>query len=323
MHLIYNIFNPQQSNARAACANAQGYVVGCITKGDDAQQTIAAFIEGVKSMKATFREDWEKLIRSLPTKSPVLLCYRNPSSNESYNWGGFYYKNLHERVGTYPENPYGIRSDMTAFLADMMLVRPELITEGDFLHSDRFNFVAGKDVIIMSTAAYEQQRDWETLRKTALQSVKALCGEHPDEQWEKAGEVLRTALGEDEAYIIFIDADECRQRVNWNVEEGVPTDKQLHISWRKKGWALMGHDYDEHTDETVQAHTGSLTYAGFIGLCITKITDTEIVLRKGDDERILTPGSSETYHYNDSYEDHEGVEQRDIDYWLHLTWVKE
>ena len=28
------------------------------------------------------------------------------------------------------------------------------------------------------------------------------------------------------------------------------------------------------------------------------------------------------YHLNDSYEDHEGVEQYDVDYWLSITWVK-
>ena len=66
-------------------------------------------------------------------------------------------------------------------------------------------------------------------------------------------------------------------------------------------WALMDNEWDEHTEETVLAKTGALNYAGFIGLCITQISDSSITFRNGGDQRVLEPGKTLFYHYNDSY----------------------
>ena len=119
-----------------------------------------------------------------------------------------------------------------------------------------------------------------------------------------------------------MDADECRKRLNWNTPEGPETDIRLKISWSKKGWALMNSEWDERREDIVQARTGALNYEAFNGPCITEISDSAITFRRGEDKRILEPGKSLFYSYNDSYEDHEGVEHRDIDYSLIITWLE-
>ena len=322
MDIIAKAFNPAKGNARAVCAEVHGWMTGIIAKGDDSEQAIAAFLEGAAKFDWFSYSERENLIQDLPTESPVLSFYRNPRTN-NYGWNDICYKNINEVVGKYPSEPYALKSDMMGMSADLMTIRLELTCQSDFLRSKNFNFCEGRDFVILSTASFEREKDWDKFNEAFLETVKALCGDHPEENWDKAERVLRNALGQDEAYVIIADADELRERVSLNVPQGEATDIRLNIRWHKKGWALMNSEWDESTDETIQARTGSLEYDGFIGLCITEITDSQITFRHGTEKRILTPGETIRYFYNDSYEDHEGVEHRDINHSLSITWLAE
>lgn len=323
MDIIGKAFNPTDGDAKAIVLEADGTVVGVVAKGVDAGQTLSAFRQEVEKPGVDVYYHTKEIWENVKEKSPVLMIARNARTNESGIWRRVYYRGFKYQVGEYPDQPYALSSDMMGLYADLMLIRKELIYPTDFLREDKFNYYSGRDVVVLSTAPYNRERDWETFNQAVVDAVAALCGDNPEECWDKAGNVLRNALGHNAAFVMIVDADECRERVNWNVNEGEPTDVKLRIEWRKKGWTLMGGEFDEHSDETVRAKTGQLLYDGFIGLCITEINPDKIVLRKGKEERILTPGETLHYRLNDSYEDHEGVGHYDIDYYLHITWLSE
>ena len=323
MDIIGKAFNPTDGNAKAIVLEADGTVVGVVAKGAEAGQTLSAFRQEVEKPEVDVYYHTKEIWDNVKEKSPVLMIARNARTNEDGIWRHVYYRGFKYQVGEYPDQPYALSSDMMGLYADLMLIRKELSYPTDFLREDKFNYYSGRDVIVLSTAPYNRERDWETFNQAVVDAVAAMCGDDPSKNWDKAGDVLREALGENAAFVMIVDADECRKRVNWTVKEGEPTDVKLRIEWRKKGWKLMGDDFDERSDETVQAKTGQLLYDGFIGLCITEITPDQIVFRNGKEERILTPGETLHYHLNDSYEDHEGVEHYDIDYYLHITWLSE
>lgn len=322
MEIIGKAFNPAGGTERAVCTNIDGWISGLMVKGEDAGQAISAYLEEAGKLKSAMRREREEVWKGWQNSSPALAFYRNLSLNDDGLWGHCLHKNSGRQLGTYPESPYTMKADMIALSTEFMLVRPEMLYTRDVLCADRFNLYYGKDAVLLSSAPYERERDWEKLNKAFLGAFCALCGDNPEAHWDDAGKVLRDTLGEDHAYVLIVDADECRKRVNWNTPEGPATDIRLKISWRKKGWALMDNEWDEHTEETVLAKTGALNYAGFVGLCITEISDSSITFRNGGDQWVLEPGKTLFYHYNDSYEDHEGVEHRDIDYSLSITWLE-
>ena len=322
MDFIGKAFNPSQGNARAICLADDLWVMALITKGDDAEQVLAAFREADSRYEGNVWGKPQMLWENLGTESPVMLFCRNKRTNEAGIWRKCFYKNFKYEVGEYPDQPYALSSDMMGLYADFMLSSRELQMTTDFLRDDRFNFYSAREAMLLTTAPYVREKDAERFDKAIFEAFSALCGDHPEKQWEEAERVLREAIDPDAAYVLIVDADECQQRVNWSIKEGETTDERLRIHWSKKGWRLMNTEYDEHTDETVQAKTGSLHYEGFAGLCITEISPTKIVFRNGQEERILLPGETLNYHLNDSYEDHEGVEQYDVDYWLSISWVK-
>ena len=291
MDIIGKAFNPAGGAAKAVCEKVDGCIRGQIIKGDGPD-------------------------------SPSLVFNRELHLNDDGIWGKCIHKNSGRQLGTWPESPYTLKADYIALSAEFMTVRPEIYVARDLLCKDHFNLYLGKDAVLLSSAPYERERDWEKLNEAILGAFRAMCGDNPEEHWEDAGKVLRDTLGPDNAYVLIVDADECRKRLNWNTPEGPETDIRLKISWSKKGWALMNSEWDERREDIVQARTGALNYEAFIGLCITEISDSAITFRRGEDKRILEPGKSLFYSYNDSYEDHEGVEHRDIDYSLIITWLE-
>lgn len=321
MDIIAKAFDSADGNARAACADFDDYVIGIITKGDDAAQTIASFKEAVAGLGSDVWDIADQIWKSIKTDSPVLMICRNTKSNESYSWRKVHYSNLDEIVGPYPKEPYALKSSMMGFYTDMFLVRPELSYPSDCLRDDKFNFYSGKDFLILSTASYDRAKDWNTYQKASIDLVTALCGDKPEEHWEDAEKVLRGSIAQDAAYVVIVDAEQCRRRAFWNVPEGEPSEHKIKIEWSKKGWELMGSDYDEHSSDTIQAKTGVLNYESFGGLCITEITEQFITFRYMDKKYVLSPGESFTLFYNDSYEDSQGVEHYDIDYELSISRI--
>ena len=70
----------------------------------------------------------------------------------------------------------------------------------------------------------------------------SFCYDKPEEHWSEAEELLHNVLGNDNAYILIVDADKCRKRLHWNVAEDEMTSYRLKIDWKKKGWSI-GNDY--------------------------------------------------------------------------------
>lgn len=322
MDIIGKAFNPTAGNARAACVEIDDMIIGIITHGDDAEDTIASFNDAVQNLD---KDSWSKgkdIWNNINTTSPFLMFCRKRSTDDDSLWGNFYHKNISYVMGEYPDSPYALDASMTGLCAALLLNTTELAYPADFLQKENFNFYVGKDVVVLSTAPYNRANDWEQLNKTVVEAVKPLCCDHPEEHWDDAGKVLFNSIAPDHAHIIIVNADDCRKRVNWNIPDGEPTRHQLKIEWSKRGWELMNSEWDEHTTDIVRAKTGCLYYEEFFGLCITEITDNKITLRRGTQQYILTPGESLNLSENDSYEDHEGVEHRDIDYELNITWLQ-
>ena len=322
MDIIGKAFNPAGGTAKAVCTNIDGWISGLIVKGEDAERTVSAYLGEAGKLKRAMWNEHNAIWEGLQTNSPALLFYRNPSLNDDGIWGKCLHKNSGRELGTYPETPYTLKADFIALSADFMTACREIYVARDLLCMDRFFLYYGKDAVLLSSAPYERERDWEKLNEAIFGAFSALCGDHPEEHWEDAGKVLRDKLGPDNAYVLIVNADECRKRLHWSIPEGPATDIRLKISWRKKGWALMDNEWDEQKEETVLARTGDLKYEAFYGLCITEISDSAITFRRGTDQRVLDPGKSLFYFHNDSYEDHEGVEHRDIDYSLSITWLE-
>lgn len=321
MDIIAKAFNPENGTARAVIVNIDGWISGLVTKGGRAEEVITAYQEEAAKLEKALWAEHKQLFRGLKTNSPAVMFYRCPTYNDDSLWGNCYHKKLGIVSGTYPESPYTLKANMMALSADFYLNQPELYSTKD--HLANFNIGSGKVAILLSSAPYQRERDWEALNKAMLEAFKALCGDHPEEHWDEVGKALRDNLGADQAYVFIVDADECRRRMNWNVKEGEATDIKLRIYWSKKGWALMDNEWNEHTDETIQARTGLLTYEGFEGLCISEINDGKIILRRGEEQRVLTTGKEESFSYSDFYEDHEGIEQRDIRYYLSIEWLED
>lgn len=316
-NIIGKVFNPEQGNARAACVNLHTNVVGIITKGDDADQTIASFQKAAKKIGKNTWDETKELWDSIKTDSPVMMFSRSTNSDSVKS----FYRNLGEAIGKYP-NDHVLKASMIGMSSSVLKVRPELSYPVDFYEISNTNKYCGTLAVVLSTAPYNRKEDWATLQKAVLNVYKTLCSENPEEQWDAAGEVLRNAFGADEAYVIIVYANTCRDRSFWNIPEGELTKHRLKIDWSKKGWALMSEEYNESTSETIQARIGSpLSYEGFGTLYIKEITDNEITLVCEQEEHTLTPGETIYFHYNDSYEDHEGVEWRDINHKLEITWL--
>lgn len=321
MDIIGKAFNPTEGNARATCIELDNMVIGLITKGDDAQHTIALFHKVVANLDSDVFNKGKEIWKHIETESPVMMFCRKRGSNDYGLWGDAYYKNIDYVMGEYPNNPYALDSSMTGLYADLLLNNPELTYPADFLQADKFNFYFGKDVIVLSTAPYNRKKDLEKLEKAVVDAVKHLCEDQPEEHWNEAEKVLRNYFGTDEAFVIIVNADDCRKRVHWNISEGEPTEHRLKIEWSKVGWELTGPEWNEHTTDIIQAKTGSLVYEDFLGLCISKITDTKITLLYGTQQYQLAPGKSLKFFNNDSYENSEGIEYRDINYELNITWL--
>ena len=318
MDIIAKAFNPKNGTARAVTVNIDGWISGLVTKGNQAEETIAAYQEGAAKLEKALWEEHEKLFKSLKTNSPTVMFYRCPTYNDDSLWGHCLFKKVKRERGSYPENPYTLNAEAMALSADFYQNQRELYSTRDLIADILIGY--GKEAILLSSAPYERERDWEPLNKAMLEAFSALCCDHPEEHWDEVGEILRDTLGADNAYVFITDADECRRRLNWSVKEGEPTDAKLRIWWSKRGWALMDNEWNERTDETIQARTGTLVYEGFAGLCITEINEQEIILRRGEQQYVLTPGKTESFSYRDFYEDHEGIEQRDIRYYLSIEW---
>lgn len=315
MNFIGKAFNPATGNARAVCIELDDMIIGLITKGDDAEETIALFKEAVKNIDKNAWSKDKDIWNSINTNSPVLMLCRKSNSID------YFYNNIDYVMGKYPKNPHALESSMTGLFSSLMLIKPELTYPADFLKAEKFNYYYGKDVILLSTAPYKRKKDWELLNKTILDAVTPLCGDNPEQQWDEAEKILLNNMGTDEAYILIVNAEDCHKRIHWNVPIGEPTEHQLKIEWSKNGWELMGKDWNEKTSEIIQAKTGSLLYEEFYGICITEITDNKMTFRKGTEQYTLTPGASLNFFSNDSYEDHEGIEHRDINYKLNITWI--
>ena len=224
MDIIGKAFNPAGGAAKAVCEKVDGCIRGQIIKGDGPD-------------------------------SPSLVFNRELHLNDDGIWGKCIHKNSGRQLGTWPESPYTLKADYIALSAEFMTVRPEIYVARDLLCKDHFNLYLGKDAVLLSSAPYERERDWEKLNEAILGAFRAMCGDNPEEHWDDAGKVLRDTLGPDNAYVLIVDADECRKRLNWNTPEGPETDIRLKISWSKKGWALMNSEWDERREDIVQAIT--------------------------------------------------------------------
>ncbi|MBP5547994.1 MAG: hypothetical protein J6X58_03765 [Bacteroidales bacterium] len=312
MEIIGKAFNPSNGNARAACVKTDYWVMALVTKGDDAEQTVADFTKTASSLEAEKWDQPKKLWATVQTESPVMMFCRNCINDEDGLWREFFHKNID---GIDAKQPTG--ASMTGLVADLKSLNPGLYIPEDFLST--YNLLSKKTVVVLSTASYERERDWDKLNEATIEAQKALCQDNPEQGWEEAGAALRNNLDPDAAYVLITDADQCRERIHWNVKQGEATDIKLWVAWSKKGWSLMN-EYDEHICEVIQARTGNLIYEGFIGLHITEITDDEISFRYGKEKRVLKRGGNITFSYSDSYEDHEGTEQYDIHYSLFFKW---
>ena len=313
MNIIGKAFNPPNGNAQAACVKTDYWMVALITKGDDAKQTISNFIRDAASLEAEKWDQPKKLWATVKTESPVMMFCRNLINNEDGLWREFFHKNID---GIDAKQPIG--ASMTGLVANLKSLNPGLNIPEDFLNT--YNLLSRMSVVVLSTASYERERDWDKLNEATIAAQKALCHDNPEQGWEEAGAALRNIINPDAAYVMITDADQCRERIHWNVKQGEPTNIKLWIAWSMKGWKLMNTEYDEHICETIPARTGNLVYEGFTGLHITEITDNEIAFRFGEDRRILTPGKDITFSHNDCYEDHEGLEQYNIHYSLLIKW---
>lgn len=324
MDIIGKAFNPVQGDARAVCVQTDGFIIGLITKGKDAEQTIASFRNNMTDIDDKSWEKTKEIWESINTCSPLIMFCRNRYTSDCGLWKRSYYKNVDNVVGEYPYNSFGLESSMFGIYADMMSVSKELLNATDFIREEKFNFGSGKSLILLSTAPYKREEDWEQINKALIDAVTPLCNEKPEEHWDEVGRILADALGPDSAYVIITDADKCRERQNWNIKEGEPTGHWLKAEWSKKGFAgLYGPDYDEHASETIQARTGTLLYEGFGGLCIKEITDDRIVFLHRTEKKILTPGNSIYFCEHDGYESHDGIEYRNLTFRLGITWVQD
>lgn len=312
MQMIRRAFNPASGNARAACVDIGNYAVGLIIKGDDADAIVAQFEALAPTIDLS--ANWNALsdlFDALDTTSPAMMFCRHKSNNRySAASKKCYYKNL-------GESPY-TKAKMIGLCADMQLVKPAILHKAASVIG---GMACGDSVVLLSTATYDKEHDFEPLSKALTDAFVTLCKEVPEEHFDGAGEVLRSVLGEGNAYILIVDAEECCRRLFWNMTEGEPTEHRLKIDWRKKGREI-GYKYDEQRSDVVNARTGVLEYEGFIGLCITEITAERIVLQRFDDRYILTPGECLELRDGDSREDSEGVELYDINYCLSLEWTK-
>lgn len=312
MDIIIRAFNPEGGNARATSADICNKAVGLIIKGDDADAIIAKFHQQAPTIDLSANSSGlSDLFDSLETTSPMIMfCYNKRKAYDPYDWMECYHKNLSDK----PKS----KAKMMGFYADTLLASPKLINQMDtILGSPTFY----KDVVLLSSAPYSKARDFNKLSRAIVDIFASLCYDKPEEHWAEAEELLHNELGNDNAYILIVDADQCRMRFIWNVAEGEPTNYRLKIDWTKKGWSI-GNDYDEHISDVVFARRGVVSYENFLG-CITEITDEAITIRLGDKTETLTPGNSLVFRNGDSYEDHEGVEHYDITYTLTIEWLKE
>lgn len=169
-------------------------------------------------------------------------------------------------------------------------------------------------------ADYNREQ-WEGINISLVEAITPLCCDNPEEHWSEVEELLREAIDPCGAYVIIVDGDTCRARMSWNVKEGEPTEHRLKIDWSKVGWALMNSEWNEHTSDTIQAKCGKLAYEGFGDLCIKEIAEDRMVFILGEDRYVLTRSERLSLRYNNSFEDHEGVEWHDINYSLDITWL--
>ena len=312
MDIIIRAFNAEGGNARATSADISDKAVGLIIRGDDADAIIAKFHQLSPTIDLSVNSDGlSELFDSLETTSPMIMfCYNKRKPNDPFNWNECYHKNL----GSNPQS----KAKMMGFYADTLLASPKLINQMGTILVSRTLY---KDVVLLSSAPYSKARDYNKLSQAIVDIYASLCYDNPEEHWAEAEELLHSKLGSDNAYILIVDADECRKRLLWNVTEGEPTSHRLKIVWTKRGWSI-GNDYDEHICDVVFARRGALCYDNFQG-CITEITDEAITIRLGDKSQTLTPGNSLEFRNGDSYEDHEGVEHYDITYTLTIEWLTE
>lgn len=312
MDIIIRAFNPEGGNARATSADICDKAVGLIIKGDDADAIIAKFHQQAPTIDLS--DNWSglsDLFDSLETTSPMIMfCYNKREAYNLRDWKECYHKNL----GANPKS----KAKMMGFYANTLLASPKLINEMETILG---GFTMCKDVVLLSSAPYYKARDFNKLSRAIVDIYASLCYDKPEEHWIEAEELLHNVLGNDNAYILIVDADQCRKRFIWNVAEGEPTNYRLKIVWTKKGWSI-GNDYDEHISDVVFARRGVVSYENFLG-CITEITDEAITIRLGDKTETLTPGNTLEFRNGDSYEDHEGVEHYDITYTLTIEWLKE
>lgn len=321
MDIIGKAFNPSAGDARAVCSQYGKWIMALITKGADSDKTIADFNSAVAALGDDEWDAGQEVWKQIATDSPVLMLCRNTSSNESYAWRKVYYNKLDEVIGPYPEEPYALKSSMMGFYTDMILVRQEVMNPSDYLRDNKFNFYSGKDFVILSTASYDRAKDWNSYNRASINLVTALCGDNPEEHWEDAEKALRASIAQDAAYVVIVDADECRKRAFWNVPEGEPSEHKIRIEWSKTGWELTGPEYDEHISDLIQAKTGVLDYEYFWSLCITEIGESSMTFRYKDKKYVLAPGESFELFENDSYEDSQEVEHYDIDYTIKISWI--
>lgn len=319
MDIIGKSFSTTQGNARAACATIDSYLIGLITKGDDADEVVATFKRAAEEVAEGAWDPTKEIWDKLETDSPILMYCRN-RWHEEYGIGKIYYRNIDFVKGSYPDSAHLLESRMFGLMADMMSVRRELFNSIDFIELDKFNRYPGRDVILLSTADYNREQ-WEGINISLVEAITPLCCDNPEEHWSEVERLLREAIDPCEAYVVIVDGDTCRARMSWNVKEGEPTEHRVKIDWSKVGWALMNSEWNEHTSDTIQAKCGRLAYEGFDDLCIKEIAEDRMVFILGEDRHILTRGEGLSLRYNDSFEDHEGVEWRDINYSLDITWL--
>lgn len=319
MNIIGKAFNPTQGDARAICMETDGYVIGLITKGEDSEKTVASFENTVANIDENEWDKAAKIWKSIETDSPVIMFCRNKRSDDSAMWKRIFCKNVKKEH----DNTDVMEASMTGTYTYTMLIAKELYSPFEFITKTGSESSYGQSLILLSTAPYNKEKNWEELKKTILDAYTPLCSENPEEHWNEAGKVLQDALGHENAFVIITDAEDCIRRMHWNVAEGEPTEHKLEIKWSKEGFGgLYGPDYDEHTTEIVQAKTGALSkYEEFESLCITEITDSAITFIIKGEKKILTPGKTLYFTEHDGYESHDGIEYKSITYDLSITWL--
>ena len=112
MDIIGKAFNPVQGDARAVCVQTDGFIIGLITKGKDAEQTIASFRNTMTDIDDKSWEKTKEIWESINTCSPLIMFCRNRYTSDCGLWKRSYYKNVDNVVGEYPYNSFGLESSM-------------------------------------------------------------------------------------------------------------------------------------------------------------------------------------------------------------------